>query len=435
MKLVRNIVAAVLAVMTAIVTVEAEGATLTVDQVRQRYPWNGLVDIDYTIGDDGVAVGIDDNLEVRLVNCDVTPAVTNIAAHFLQVPLPMTVGSHRITWDANADGVTNRIDNAKFIVSITHYSAVYMVIDVSPKDPQLDYFPVDFLNGAPVDAFNSDEYKGDKIVLRRIRPGSYVAGSPDGGEASRDWHETQHGVLLSRPFYIGVFEVTQRQYLNVTGSNPSGIADERRWFRPVETVSYETIRGGNWPAVAAPGAGTFMDVLIQKCRSKGSDGNYTEPVGGFDLPTEFQWEFACRAGTSNAFDNTTAPYDNRSSSDQETQVKLLGRVGYNQADRADGTSEKNAIVGSYKPNSWGLYDMHGNVWEWCRDWYVEDPTTINPRQYVDPKGPDSGLAGRRVERGGSRGSALGTCRAASRGYDPVNYTDQSVGFRLSRSMP
>ena len=131
MKLVRNIVAAVLAGMTAIVTVEAEGATLTVDQVRQRYPWNGLVDIDYTItlGQDET-LGVDDNLEVLMVDKSVTPAVTNRANCFLQAPLPLTAGSHRITWDANYDGVTNYVGKAEFLVKVVHYAAAYMVIDV-----------------------------------------------------------------------------------------------------------------------------------------------------------------------------------------------------------------------------------------------------------------------------------------------------------------
>ena len=173
----------------------ASAVSVKVDQVRQRYPWNGLVDIDYTIVNDGAPLGLDDNIEVTMVDKSVDPAVTNCAHVFLQSPLPMAAGSHRITWDANKDGVTNRTDQAEFHLKIIRYSEAYMVIDVS-KGSTAEYFPVDFLNGAPLGGFNVDEYKGNKIVLRRIRPGTYMAGSPsnEGGRgggrrpAQRDAH-------------------------------------------------------------------------------------------------------------------------------------------------------------------------------------------------------------------------------------------------------
>ena len=137
----------------------AEGVTLRVDQVRQRYPWNGLVDIDYTIiSDAGVMPGVDDNLEVLMVDLAVEPAVTNRAVTFLQAPLPLTAGSHRITWDANADGVTYRTDQAEIHVSVVHYAEAYMVIDVSEGSSATTYH-VDLLNGAPINGFNVDEYK------------------------------------------------------------------------------------------------------------------------------------------------------------------------------------------------------------------------------------------------------------------------------------
>lgn len=132
MKLTQTFAAAALAVTAAVVTVEADGITLESVSAKQRYPWNGLVDIDYTITyDNDATLDVDDNLEVMLVDHDVTPAVTNHAITFLQAPLPMTEGSHRITWDANADGVTSRIDKAQFVMRLRHYSEAYMVIDVS----------------------------------------------------------------------------------------------------------------------------------------------------------------------------------------------------------------------------------------------------------------------------------------------------------------
>ena len=424
MKLTQTFAAAALAVTAAVVTVEADGVTLESVSARQRYPWNGLVDIDYTITyDDGVTLGVDDNLEVLLVDHDVEPAVTNRAITFLQAPLPMTAGSHRITWDANADKVTNRIDKAEFIIQLKHYSEAYMVIDVSGGS-STNCYPVDFLNGAPVGGFKADEYKSNKIVLRRIHPGSYMAGSPD-NEANRTAaREKQHRVALSQPFYIGIYEITQKQYKNVTGGDPSQYKGD---YRPVDRVTYGGIRGGNWPTTAVPGANTFMDKLIQKCKSKGSGGDYTEPVEGFDLPTEFQWEYACRAGTTGAF-NTMNAYDNTKSAEQEAQLTLLGRYVNNQTEGKGGYDANHTNVGSYQPNQWGLYDMHGNVWEWCRDRYQEDASAL--KQFTDPQGATTGT---QLVRGGSWSAGVGGCRSAYRlGF---GNSDSDIGFRLSRTLP
>ena len=419
MKLTQILAAAALAVTAALVTAEAHGIALQDVQAKQRYPWNGLVDIDYTVNnDDGTTLDVDDNLEVMLIDHDATPAVTNRAITFLQAPLPLTAGQHRVTWDANADGVTSRIDNAEFVVTLRHYSEAYMVINVSAGSSGNPDYPVDFLNGAPQGGFNTTEYKTGKIVLRRIHPGSYMAGSPEGGEADRNGaRETQHRVALSQPFYIGIFEITQGQYFRVTGKSPS-----KGWTggtHPVESVSYKTI------------CDEFMGCLLARCKSRDSSGNYTVPVKGFDLPTDFQWEYACRAGTTKAF-NTTNDFDNTSNEEQEAQMKLLGRYKGNTPD-----GEGHVVVGSYLPNAWGLYDMHGNVWEWCRDWSVEDPSTL--KQYRDPQGPATapeGLANsnRRI-RGGAYNAGAGGCRSARMHQFFPDSVDTYLGFRLVRTLP
>ena len=434
MKLTQTFAAAALAVTAAVVTVEADGITLESVSAKQRYPWNGLVDIDYTITyDNDATIDVDDNLEVMLVDHDVEPAVTNHAITFLQAPLPLTEGSHRITWDANADGVTNRIEKAEFVIQLKHYSEAYMVIDVSGGSAT-NCYPVDFLNGVPLNGFNGDEYKGDKIVLRRIHPGSYMAGSPanEANHSSYATREKQHRVAISQPFYVGIFEITQQQYQNVMGgSNPSTHQGDKWQHRPVETISWVTVRGGTWPN-GKPGAGSFMDKLIQKCKAKDPlTGVYTNKVEGFDLPTEYQWEYACRAGTTGAF-NTTNEIVNTTAG-QKAALDGLGRYVDNQSAGKGGITTAHTIVGSYLPNAWGLYDMHGNVWEWCRDRYIEDPTTLNPKQYKDPVGADSGSS--RVMRGGSWGLAAGSCRSAYRDGPGETGTSANGGFRLFRTLP
>ena len=417
----------VFAVFMAGVTAGATGDSITLDRVQQRYPWNGLVDIDYTITSAAAAtLGADDNLEVLMIDKSGSSAVTNRALTFLQAPLPMTAGQHRITWNANADGVQTRTDAAEFVIEVAHYPEAYMIIDVSGGSSATVY-PTTFANRPPAGGFSAnDEYRGNKIVLRRIHPGSYMAGSPT-NEANRvDTNEKQHRVVISRPFYIGIFEVTQQQYENVMGKTPSKYAGP---YRPVESVVYSTIRGGSWPTSTSPGANTFMDKLLQKCKSKGSTGAYTEAVEGFDLPTEFQWEYACRAGTAGAF-NTTNAYDNADAGAQEAQLAKLGRYSGNKTDE-HGNSDAHTVVGSYLPNAWGLYDMHGNVSEWCRDWYQDDVLAL--AEFVDPKGPESGPG--RASRGGSYNNPVGPCRSGYRDYKEPGTGKEIRGFRLFRALP
>ena len=403
-------VLAALAVLTAVVAVEADGAALTVSRIQQRYPWNGLVDIDYTIAlDQGEKLGVDDNLEVFLIDKSVTPAVTNRAVRFQQVPLPMSAGAHRITWDANADGVKGSFEQAEIQVKIVRYAATYMVINVKEGSTAATY-PVDFVTGASAESFNTDEFKTDKIVLRRIHRGAYVAGSP-GDEAGRNpanqGDETQHRVTISKPFYIGVFEVTAKQYKNVVGSYPTQTSIDKY---PAGGVSWTDAKG-------------FIGKLAPKCLAKDADGQYTVALAGFDLPTEFQWEYACRAGTTKAF-NGSDDFDNTSEAAQKAQLAQLGRY------KPKSTSTKNIldVVGTYQPNAWGLYDMHGNVWEQCRDYY--NAVVASPNQYdVDPEVTVK-TGSEYVKRGGSCNAMVDVCRSALRSPAAIKQ-NLDFGFRLS----
>ena len=177
-----------------------------------------------------------------------------------------------------------------------------------------------------------------------------------------------HAVTLTQLFYIGVFEVTQKQWERVMGTWPSYFSNaDVRDSRPVERVSYSMIRGSSvgagWPASNAVDPTSFLG----KLRSK------TNPsLGSADLPTEAQWEAACRAGTATALNNGT---DLRSV-DQDANMDLLGRYCYNGGcgfSSGVGLANGTAQAGSYEANAWGLHDMHGNVWEWCLDWYGSYP--------------------------------------------------------------
>jgi len=226
---------------------------------------------------------------------------------------------------------------------------------------------------------------GVMMVMCWIPPGEYLMGSPE-DEVDRIDHETQHPVMITQGFWLAKTQTTQAQWQVVMGSNPSHFKDGDL---PVEQVSWDDICGKS-------GTGGFLREL-----NKGS------PMGGhFHLPTEAQWEYACRAGTMGPYYgdlDAIAWYDENS----------------------DG---KTHPVGQKKPNIWGLQDMHGNVSEWCADWWGR----YDLREVTDPVGPAS--ASIRVGRGGSFLSKARSCRIARRlGGNPSISSSRAIGFRIARS--
>ena len=309
--------------------------------------------------------------------------------------------------------------------------ADYLVVDLS-AGPTASNYPVSYLSSVPSGGW-TDEYKTTKLVLRRIPAGMFTMGSPT-NELGRESDETQHQVTLTKDFYIGVFEVTQKQWERVMGNWPSYFNNTtNRDSRPVEQVSYYEIRENplpefdfwrkgsaispNWPQSSQVHADSFMGKLRAKTGHP-----------GFDLPTESQWEYACRAGTGTALNSCK----NLTDIDECPSMAEVGRYWYNGGagyTQSGDTSVATAKVGSYLPNQWGLYDMHGNVWEWCSDWYGTYPGTV-----TDPGGAASGSY--RVLRGGSwYSNRARRCRSAYRNYNCPSRRAYSYGFRLSRTLP
>ena len=429
MKLTSTLKSVAAAALTT-VALASDGVTIDVTKAQQRYPWNGLVDIDYTITRDQGESALDPakhSVRISVVNRAETPAVTNVAHVFRQGALPVSDGTHRVTWDANAEGVNFKSQDVTVFAEVVHFAEKYMVIDVS-GGPNTNCYPVTYLHGALEGGFNKDEYKGSNIVLRLIPPGSFVMGSPITEPGRNDAREVQHAVAITKPFYIGVFQITQKQYLNVMGgANPSLYTSDDR--RPVERVSYEIIRGkvdgAKWPQTNSVDGTSFMGKLRARCKEWDSDKkNYAKDVEGlFDLPTEAQWEYACRAGTTTPFNNGEPC---ATVGDLDTQLAKLGRYTKN-------SGSQHAVVGtSGASNVWGLYDMHGNVWEWCLDRIQADVQNIeNPS--VDPVGAASGSS--LVRRGGAYWNEAKDCRSAVRQGSGPSEVDASIGFRLSMTLP
>jgi formylglycine-generating enzyme required for sulfatase activity len=302
-------------------------------------------------------------------------------------------GPHKLTWTPDV-AYTNIADEVELRVDYEDVTsqAKYLVLDLPSNKMRTS-------TSAP--NTSNDKCRVEELWMRRIEPGSFTMGSPS-DELGRDSDETQHRVTLTKAYYIGVFEMTQKQCALLADGNPSYYQGETR---PVEYVSYNMIRGAGkgsqWPLSYEVDENSVLGRIRKKA------GNT------FDLPTEAQWEYACRAGTTTALNdgnNITNKYS-------DGCLAKLARYYYNRNDGKGGYSE-HTKVGSYLPNAWGLYDMHGNVWEWCLDWYGKyaDAET-------DPAGASTGSS--RVLRGGSWGSDARDCRSAYRYYD---YPDG--GFRV-----
>ena len=217
--------------------------------------------------------------------------------------------------------------------------------------------------------------KDVKLEMVLVPAGKFKMGSP-ASEKRRDTVETQHEVTLTKPFYLGKYEVTQEQYEAVMGKNPSATKGAKL---PVTRVSWEDCQE-----------------FIKKINAKTN--------GGYRLPTESEWEYACRAGTTTAY------------SFGNSLTKSDANIDDYEGSKA---------VGSYKPNAFGLYDMHGNVFEWCEDWYGDYPAGA----VSDPKGVGTGE--HRVLRGGSFYNGVSAARSSARITGGPALRFFCIGFRLA----
>ena len=237
----------------------------------------------------------------------------------------------------------------------------------------------------------------------RIPAGTFRMGSPEGESGRSSDEGPVHKVTISRDFYMGVTEVIQGQWRDVMGTNPSNFsgcgddcpAEQMSWFDAVNFCNRLSEREGLRPAYRISGESVTWD--------KGADG--------YRLPTEAEWEYACRAGMTTRF--------NIGDSDDD----LVGAGWY-----SSNSGSRTHKVGKKVPNAWGLYDMHGNVWEWCWDWKDE----YTSGAYKDPAGPNSGS--NRVIRGGSWRGLARYCRSAYRHRRRPGNRYAFLGLRLLRPL-
>lgn len=388
----KKITIMVAAMYAALLVAAADVPSVVNLTAKQRYPWNGLVDISYDIIGDMTAGLPNEDKPFLVVTATNLTAGTCYEASVtaLSGDTGTEEGGHHVVWDMSAQGLEIESSNVVFTVAYIPLP-LYCVIDLS-AGANASHYPVSYMSDVPEGGW-TDEYKTTKLVMRRIWPGSFLM-------------RGQYNVTLTKSFYCGVFEVTQKQYALVMGTNPSAYKGD---MRPVDSMSYDMIRGtangAKWPSSSAVDASSFMGKLRAKT---GLD---------FDLPTDAQWEYACRAGTTSNYNN---------GGDTEDDLRQLGRYSANQSDGKGGYSE-HTTVGSYQPNAWGLYDMHGNVWEWCLDlsWDLSDNVT-------DPKGASSGTRRRRHGGSWSEDASYSTAARVYNTNPSQNYV--VCGFRIFRTL-
>jgi formylglycine-generating enzyme required for sulfatase activity len=422
----------------------ADGATVSDVTVRQRWPWSRLVDIDYTLACDPTQ-----RVDVTVSACNGSQALFLPADSLGGDLYNVGQGFRRIVVDPMKTAYTNE-PLTQFSVDVRPASSsnfLYMIVNLTKsfgEIGQIAYLTesdlaggqygtvaTNFVNGVASIAWtgvtNDIAYMTDKLVMRRVRAGSFTMG----GESDITGAGTTN-VALTHDFFVGVFEVTQRQWELIKGNRPSFYTNLTCYAaRPVERVSYNDIRGtsaqggGGWPT----NSGIYAQSFLGKLRTQTG-------IGGFDLPTAAQAECACRAGTATFYHDGIEGIPSGAETESNSRIAVLGRYRNNgggfesQATQDVSVATGTATVGNYRPNAWGVFDTHGNVYEWCLDWY-----STQPSGGTDPSGELANASGCRTLRGGGYQSNASTARSARRlDRTPVT-TGSDYGFRLVITLP
>ena len=419
-------------------------STVTVTSVRQNWPWDTKVTIGYTLS------GATGKCNVTAVSVKCRPGREY---SYGNVPLSLsairgdiygvTNGTHEIVWDPALDTLTNvvRIVDAQFVLSVAEESAAesarpeYLVIDLS-GGASASSWPA-----TAVDALDptADEYKTTKLVLRRIRPGTFLQSSPEDEPLRNSRFESPGEVTLTNDYWIGVYELTQGQYELITGI--SGASNQGGAY-PRHSVKFSDVRGADVGKLWPESSDVDDDSLVGKLRAKVSLPAGVPDGWKFDLPTEAQWEYACRAGTDTPWNNGKSinAYTNDAGSACDDGLDAVAWYAAN----SGGDLHK---VGLRMPNRFGLYDMHGSLWEMTLGVIhsqnrpvagVEPPGAGYPAQNF----PDDGDSFRVVRGGCYRNAAetyyvdglpetaIAMCRAAARSR--IYRTERNyVGLRLA----
>ena len=363
-------------------------------------------------------------------------------------------GSRTITWEPALSWPNHKIPagGARAVVTAwtTDNTPDYMAVDISSvataATPRRYYPAADFVPGGVTNSL----YKTTVLLMRKImaRDITWTMGSTSAEKARSGTTEKNFNLALTNNYYIGIYEITQSQWgLVATNSGAAAYYKYENSMRPMETVAYNEIRNTH---STSPKSNTRVEAgtLSWEPSSDSFLGLLNLKTGlDFDLPSEAQWEYACRAGNGSGYWGDGSPFlynSGASIGDGATNVtdanlSRIGRYSGNAGILAweDMTEPENggtAIVGSYSPNTWGLYDMHGNVLEICLDWFENDVSMNGGMTNIDPtdvtKTLSGAAGGERCRRGGAFGLNVNYARAARRLGVGAHERNRNLGFRV-----
>ena len=431
-------IAAIAAVATA-----ANAASVTIDSVKQRWPWNNKVDITYTVTDgQDVAAGVFAKLVFTATIAGQTYTIDGVH----DIGANASNGTHTVTWTPPADIRAKATDctmTATLSAADNPSGDDYMIIDLDATENAISYEGLLGSQSASNDRYNTSIYKESKIVLRKVprwvnhgqlpnaASFSSLGGYPTGDDENDSFLNSRTNWLTKSDYYISVFPVTQAQYQKVVGSNPSQFqtdaAGNTAAHRPVEKVSWNMLRDNltTTNSIIPSASGGFLARLNNKTQSATSAG-----VTGFDLPTEVMYEIAMRAGST-----TVYPWGESADTDY---------IGTNYVVTLETAGGTTWAVGSRLPNAWGLFDMIGNVRQWCLDFNGRNNNTYatpakNLNTNVDAFTPVyTSNSSRRVYRGGGSyktgvltgKDAAVRCKASFRDTQTPGTANDTVGFRI-----
>lgn len=422
------------------------GPTVTLNKVKQRWPWEQKVDISFTVE---AEAGKTADVEIRFFDGGKRLEVPDEAASM--IPENLAAGEYVLTIDpGKTDWRESWIEEFRVELRAAE-SPLYMVVDLTKargEAGQVEYITESELRSGARGTYevnpvagvesviwtgvtNDVAYATQKMVFRKVEPGTFDMGMDDDGNQkdTMKWFERHvAGVRLTKPFWAGVFEVTQYQWRLLMGAGLDLSKCKKNGdTRPAEMVSFLDVRGGDWPkdGYGKAAAGTFMQKLSALLGMAA------------DLPTYAQWSCLHMAGTRSYFNNgadrSTFPHRyadglieyawgfGRFASNQPATPAVPSGIAPASEFAEVDTDQATARVGSYRPNAWGIYDTHGNVWEFVLDRRVADgvdKVATYAADATDPTGPAEGAAtDARVRMGGSWRYGLQYMRTGFSGYD------------------
>ena len=444
----KNTTKIVAAFSVSTLAVQLAGAVPVVSNVEMRQSSGKRVNITYSLSEAAVVtLEIQTNANTSASADD--PGWASIGGSAVcnaqgDVWKKVAAGAHTITWNPRDTWPDHVIAANGARAKVTAWALDnppdYMVVDISAgaqPNTQKYYPAVDFLPGG---ILGNSDYRESSLVMRKVPAAGveWMMGSiaESGRNAEK---EASHKAMIADNYYLGVFPVTQSQWalIQTTRQFPSCFQYEadKKW-RPVEYVCYNEIRLSDattadnaeyyWPN--NPHGGSFLGRLRTKTGI------------AFDMPSEAQWEYACRAGNGEGRWGDGSDYKSSSTDDNLTRLACYGRANIQNSVPEGNTTWSAADggtmpVGTHEPNAWGFYDMHGNIFEVCLDWCENDISTYGGAVNIDPNAPAKTLSGvngvYRVWRSGSYRHSAAACRSAYRTEGIANGRYNIAGLRLA----